>query len=629
MRIVLFLLPAVAAAVLSFALTPLAERIAWAVGAIDKPDPRKVHLKITPRMGGLAVIAAVDIILSLSCLVEWPMPIRYWAPDELRAGLGLGILPILLVSMLDDIRPVRALPKFAAQTVGASIAVWMGVSLGTTVHLLGHPVTLGFWSIPISILWLVGVTNAFNLIDGLDGLSAGMALISAVSLSGVFLLSGQKGMAAASLVLAGALVGFLPYNFYPARIFLGDTGSAAVGFCLACFALRGGSTLSAGFATLLPVLVLGLPVAETLISIARRIIHRIEHSDAGGVFEADRNHIHHRLLALGIDHRKAVIILYGVGLVVAGTGLLSVLVSTRDLGLLLVALLFAGLVGMARLGYDEFALIRRGLVLRFYETPVLKRSLFVVFVDICLICLAVYGAMGLRYDDWELGPHRPMAFMLVALLAPVTVGTFWAFGLYRGAWRLASVDDFVRASWAAGVAAGLGFAASRFLPMHEAPFSLFGIFALLEFALVNGSRASYRVLVLLKRRAATGGRPALIYGAGLGGVNARRELESNEEIGLRPVGFLDDDPEKLGRVVNGLKVYGPIESLPEARRATGARVLVVASWKIPGDRLRLAKEICAREAVEVNRMQISLRPLTLAEVQTSSSPDGAVVQEAG
>ncbi|HQR65935.1 MAG TPA: hypothetical protein PLB02_00915 [Thermoanaerobaculia bacterium] len=627
MRIVIFLLPAVATGVLSFLLTPFAKRIARAVGAIDQPDPRKVHLKPTPRMGGLSVIAAVGAVLGLSCLTDWPMP--RWAPNELCAGLGLGILPILFVSIWDDIRPLRAVPKFAAQAVGALIAAWMGVTLEPTVHLLGQPVQLGIFSIPISILWLVGVTNAFNIIDGLDGLSAGMALISAASLSGVFLLSGQKGMAAASLVLAGALVGFLPYNFYPAKIFLGDTGSAAVGFCLACFALRGGATLSAGFATLLPVFVLGLPVAETLISIARRVVRRFEQSGANGVFEADRNHIHHRLLALGIDHRKAVFILYGVGLVLAGTGLLSVLVSTKETGLLLVALLVAGFVGMARLGYDEFALIRRGLVLRFYETPVLKRSLFVVFVDICLVCLAVYGTMGLRYDDWELGPNRPMAFMLVALLAPVTVATFWSFGLYRGAWRLASVDDFLRASWAAVAAAGVGFAASQFLPTHDAPFSVFGIYALVELALVNGSRVSYRVLVLLKRRAAMEGIPVLIYGAGLGGVNARRELESNEAIGLRPVGFLDDDPEKHGRMVNGLKVFGPIESLPEARRETGAKVLVVASLKIPRERLRLAMEIAARESVEVSRMQMNLQPLTLtdAEVAPSRGRDG--IPEAG
>jgi FlaA1/EpsC-like NDP-sugar epimerase len=165
--------------------------------------------------------------------------------------------------------------------------------------------------------------------------------------------------------------------------------------------------------------------------------------------------------------------------------------------------------------------------------------------------------------------------------------------------------------------------------MDEVPFSVFGIYALLEFALVNGSRASYRVLVLLKRRAAKGGLRCLIYGAGQGGVSARRELESNEDIGLRPVGFIDDDPEKKGRVVNGLKVYGPIESLPEAKRVTGASVLIVASWKIRKDRLRLAKEISARELMDVYRMRISVEPLGLPKADSSATPVGVVVERVG
>src|SRR5215475_487923 len=150
---------------------------------------------------------------------------------------------------------------------------------------------LGWLSVPLSLGWIVGVTNAFNIIDGLDGLSAGLALIAAMAMAAVFSFVGQPAMAGAALVLAGALVGFLPYNLHPARLFLGDTGATAIGFCLAAFALRGGSTLSSGFAALLPVLILGLPIADTLIAMVRRTLHRMEHH-TGGVFVADRDHIH-------------------------------------------------------------------------------------------------------------------------------------------------------------------------------------------------------------------------------------------------------------------------------------------------------------------------------------------------
>ena len=164
------------------------------------------------------------------------------------------------------------------------------------------------------------------------------------------MLAGQTGMVGAALVLAGALGGFLPYNMYPARMFLGDTGAAGVGFCLAVYALKGGATLSAGFATLLPVFVLGLPIAETLISMARRLLRRLERQDGGGVFEADRNHMHHRLLALGIDHPRAVFILYGAGFLLASCALVSMFMTAREAALLILALLLAGFLGLRRLG---------------------------------------------------------------------------------------------------------------------------------------------------------------------------------------------------------------------------------------------------------------------------------------
>ena len=170
-------------------------------------------------------------------------------------------------------------------------------------------------------------------------------------MAAVFALVGQADRwAAVVLVLAGALAGFLPYNIHPARLFLGDTGATAIGFCLAAFALKGGSTLSSGFAALLPVFMLGLPIADTLITMARRTVGRLE-NHTGGMFEPDRNHIHHRLLALGMDHGRAVLILYGAGLLLASAAFVSVFLNAREAGLFVVALLLAGFVGVHRLGY--------------------------------------------------------------------------------------------------------------------------------------------------------------------------------------------------------------------------------------------------------------------------------------
>jgi UDP-GlcNAc:undecaprenyl-phosphate GlcNAc-1-phosphate transferase len=381
----LFVLPAFIAAVLSFALTPAVRRLALRVGAVDEPGPRKVHQTPLPRLGGLAVLAAIALVLGAMSVVS--IPGMQALPKDLCAGLGLGVLPILAVSLWDDIKPLRALPKFMAQFTGAGVAAAFGIRLGAEVHLFGQTISLGYLAVPISILWIVGVSNAFNIVDGLDGLSAGLALISSASLGAVALVAGRYSLASMSFVLTGALIGFLPYNIYPAKIFLGDSGAASIGFFLACLALRGGSTLSAGMALLVPLVVLGLPLAETLVSMLRRIFQDV------GVFEADGDHFHHRLLAMGLTQRRVVMILYVVGIVLAGVGIASMFLTFRHAAMLLVTLLAASFIGIARLGYDEFALIRRGIMLRFYEAPVLKRALFPVFFDLGLVALAIYGAI--------------------------------------------------------------------------------------------------------------------------------------------------------------------------------------------------------------------------------------------
>ena len=345
--------------------------------------------------------------------------------------------------------------KFLAHTLGAIIAVGFGVSLAPVVHLFGTAIHLGVLAAPLSVLWIVGVTNAFNIIDGLDGLSAGLALIAATSMAAVFALVGQPDMAAVALVLAGALAGFLPYNTHPARLFLGDTGSTAIGFCLATFALKGGATLSSGFAALLPVFMLGLPIADTLIAIARRTLGRLE-NHTGGMLVPDSNHIHHRLLALGIDHGRAVLILYGAGLVLAGAAFVSVFLTARDAALVVVALLLAGFIGVHRLGYDEFAFLRRGTILKVYTMPAVKRGMFVVYVDTILAVVAAYLVVGLKTDHWSFALVRHSVLDLATTFAPVTVLVFWWCGMYRGSWRVSGLDDLTRACRAVAIVTVVG-----------------------------------------------------------------------------------------------------------------------------------------------------------------------------
>jgi UDP-GlcNAc:undecaprenyl-phosphate GlcNAc-1-phosphate transferase len=595
------LAPVALAAFLGFGFTPIARWISVRVGAIDEPDPRKVHREPMPRLGGLAVLIASGLVLFAGQRGVFGPFLKPGEP--LASGAAFGLLPVVAISLLDDIRGVRARWKALAHLLGALIAVQIGVVLNPEIHILGAPLQIGLLAAPISVLWIVGVTNAFNLVDGLDGLSAGLALISAVSLGAVFLVAGERVTASCVFVLAGALLGFLPFNVYPAKIFLGDTGAASIGFVLACFALKGGSTLSAGFATVLPLLVLGLPVAETLISMTRRLVRRAQRGGRG-VFEADGDHIHHRLLSFGIGHRQAVLILYGVGLLCAVMGFISLFLTSKQAGLLLAAFLLAASIGVKRLGYDEFALLRKGIILKVYDAPVVRSALFAVFFDLGLLGLSYYVARGLKRDVWTLNMPSPGSLTLFSLLALATIASLWLFGLYRGTWRLASLDDVMRCNAAVLVATGFVWAISPKFLDERAGVSQLVVFVLVASAFTGGARASYRLLQEQAWRSSTAGQPVLIYGAGHAGVAALREMQRNPERGMRPVGFLDDDPRLEGKKVSGLPVVGSYASLENSLERAGAIGIAISTAKIPEERIELIRKIAQRESIAVYRFEI-------------------------
>jgi len=599
MPVLFLVLPGIGAAVLSWLLTPLARWLALRLGAVDRPIARKIHVAPTPRLGGLAVVGAAVLVFAFvratTALIK---------PESLWFGLAIGLIPILVVSFIDDVRRLPAVPKFVGHITGAVVAVALGVSLNHDVHVLGYTVHIGMWAAPISVMWLIGVTNAFNLVDGLDGLSAGLAFISAGSLVPVFLLVHQPGIAVAAMILAGALAGFLPYNFHPASSFLGDTGATAVGFTLACLALRGGSTVSAGFATLLPLIVFGVPVADTLLSIVRRAISAAGWQGRGRIFTADREHVHHRLLDLGLDQRGAVLVLYAAGVCLAAAALVSVFLTAEQAGLLLAGLLLAVFVGVGRLGYNEFAVIRSGVVLRLYDAPVLKRSIFVVFIDILFVGVGVFAAIGLKHDDWTLSSYRALQTAMTATLVPTTVLVLWLLRVYRGSWRLASVYDSVRICAAIVAASFLGFVCVNIVFRQPTPMSLFLIYALVATALALGSRMSYRILAASRERAVKGGVPALIYGAGQGGAGTLREMLSNPHVDLHAVGFIDDDPLRAGKTVNGVPIVGNVNILEACIRANQAGVVVISTRKIPPTAVVLAREACRRAGARLVRMEI-------------------------
>lgn len=284
----------------SYALTPLAIKLAPRIGAMDIPkDKRRVHTRAMPRFGGIAMFFGAEAGLALYTFV--------YQFDPKLLVIMLGGLLIYLVGVVDDIKGIPAKPKFLLQMLCA-IAIYLG---GIRIDFVKNPFnsdTYIYFPLPVGILitviWIVGITNTVNLIDGLDGLAAGVAAIASSMISYTAYLSGQYEVAAAMVAVTGAALGFLPFNFHPAKIFMGDSGSLFLGFMIASISILGSTKGATLIATIVPFLVLGLPIFDTAFAIIRRWINGYP------IMSADKGHLHHRILSTGIGQRRTVLIMY-------------------------------------------------------------------------------------------------------------------------------------------------------------------------------------------------------------------------------------------------------------------------------------------------------------------------------
>mgnify|MGYP002618325399 CR=1 FL=1 len=321
-----------AAAVVALISTPVVRSLAFRVGAVDVPkDGRRMHNHPIPRMGGLAIFFG----FLLSVLVFLPLSKQY-------RGMLLGAVIIVILGIFDDIYALPAKPKFLVQIVAALIAVHAGcrIYILSNINIFSSDPfwILGWLSIPISVFWIVGITNAVNLIDGLDGLACGVSTISSMTLLVIALTVSEPDVAVLTAALAGACIGFLPYNLNPAKIFMGDTGSTFLGFILATVSIQGLFKFYTIISFAVPFLMLGLPIFDTSFAILRRL------AKGQSPMTPDRGHIHHRLIDMGLNQKQAVATLY----VISGIlGLSAVVLTTGGEAkamLLLVALCIVAVV---------------------------------------------------------------------------------------------------------------------------------------------------------------------------------------------------------------------------------------------------------------------------------------------
>lgn len=318
----------VIALIVTYICTPLVRTLAVKIGAIDAPDARKVHQVSIPRLGGLAIY--IGYMVSLLYSVKDISSVK---------GLIIGSVILVAVGIWDDVKQIGPKTKLLGQIVAAS----MLPIFDNAIHFISigdHMLYLEYLSIPLTVFWIVGFTNIVNLIDGLDGLAAGISLIACIAICIVTLQMGQVDLACITLALAGAACGFLRYNFNPAKIFMGDTGSMLLGYTMAAISVMGSVKTAATVGLVVPVIVLGLPILDTLFAIVRRRIN------GRPVFQPDKGHLHHRLLAMGLTQKQAVLLMYAITAVL---GCVSIVAAKANftIGLLLVVLILCACVWTA------------------------------------------------------------------------------------------------------------------------------------------------------------------------------------------------------------------------------------------------------------------------------------------
>lgn len=340
----MFYLTLVICLLASIVITPIVKKLAFKIGATDKPNQRKVHQKIMPRLGGLAIYLSFII----GFLILRP-------EDPYALPIILGSVIIIITGILDDMIELSAKIKLFGQMAAALVVVvWGGVHVEFINLPFGGQVEFGYLSIPLTIIWIVGVTNAINLIDGLDGLAAGVSSIALITIAGMAVIMGDGFVVAVASIVLASTLGFLIYNFHPAKIFMGDTGALFLGYIISVLSLLGFKNVTL-ISFIVPVIILGVPISDTFFAIIRRIVNKKPLS------APDKSHLHHCLLRLGYTHRQTVLIIYAMA---AFFGLTAVIFSQAKIWgsfvviavLLLMIEVFAEKIGL--MGHNHRPLLK-------------------------------------------------------------------------------------------------------------------------------------------------------------------------------------------------------------------------------------------------------------------------------
>ncbi len=601
---------------LCLVLTPLVRKAALGKGWMAQPSQERWHKKPTAMLGGIAIYAGIS--LPLFFMSDFATLLPHMArsavvnlPASPGAAVWLGVTALFLLGLLDDFIKIKPHTKLMGQIVVASFIAFLGFRLNWFVSL-----TLDTM---VTIVWVVGITNAFNLLDNMDGLCAGVGLVAALALAVLFFGTSERPFFMA-LILAGALAAFLVYNFNPASIFMGDSGSLSIGFFLAMLAMlytqNGSGNRVSAYAV--PVMILMVPILDTTLVTLIRILSGRKASIGG------KDHTSHRLVLMGLSERGAVFFLCTIGAV---SGFAAVFVDRSDTltspGVILPVALSMILMGvyLAQIRVypeKEFSLLRG----RSY-TPILveltyKRQILLVILDFGLISFAYYLSYRLRFDTDAFDLYFRVFLRSLPAVIACKFLAFFTLGVYRGIWRYMSSSDVFVYLKATAAGTMLSVAAVTFIFRFE-DFSkgIFVIDWILITGLLMGTRSSFRLFRDTLRRKALVGDAVLIYGAGRGGEILLREILNNQDLHIRPIGFIDDDPLKTGRKLNGYPILGSFSDLETILKKHPAGGLLLSFTDAEPSRIDAVKAFCRTNALFLRRFSVHLDEMSLEATERS------------
>ncbi len=573
---------------LSAALTPLVRALAHRRGWLAHPTADRWHQRSVALLGGYGIAGAFAIAVAVS--------VETTAVRPLLAGAGL----MFLLGALDDAYHFRAMTKLVVQTAVAGLIVW----LAPPVAITGQP-----WLDQCLVLaWIVGITNAFNLLDNMDGLSAGTAAIAALCY--LVVLGGAVSPISMTLAaFAGATLGFLIYNLKPASIFMGDSGSLFIGSFLSGAALFVAPALGSSvmMVAAIPLFILLIPIFDTtFVAVTRRLAGRS--AMVGG-----RDHLSHRLVAFGVRERRAVLALYALS-ALGGAVAISLLHLDFGYASILMAAYVIVLAGMGIvLGHVEtYAAPGAGLPTR---TPLVsdvayRNRLYELLLDVALLSLAYYAAFRIRFEGAEFAHFLTYFAASFPIVLACQLGGLALAGKYRQMWRTFGAAELLNLLKGIAIGVSASILVVVFVYRLEGYSRLvFVIDAVLVTLLLVGSRVAITSVDEYLRQKRSQGRPVLIYGAGRGGTLLLRELLENKDLELTPIGFVDDDPAKRRLRIEGLRVLGRLEDLASIIIQLAPAEVLVSIRDIDRTRLGLLSAICRERGVAVRTMRFTLEEI--------------------